>query len=106
MASDPLESNLYKAFHDQANWRYQAVTPGGGGNSNRMLDEAMAASGLRLIPQKISTITGRAKVYVRPGATLATAEAAHAAFDRWRGSPKIYVTGGSTARQADDTIKL
>lgn len=105
-AATPPESHLYKAFHDQANWRYQAVTPGGGGNSNRMLDEAMAASGLRLIPQKISTITGRAKVYVRPGATLATAEAAHAAFDRWRGSPKIYVTGGSTARQADDTIKL
>ena len=83
-ATTPPESHLYKAFHDQHSWRYQMVAPGGSGNSTRMLDEAMAAPGLGLIPRKVSSITGRAKVYVRSGATLATAEAAHAAFDGWR----------------------
>lgn len=82
-ATTPPESHLYKAFHDQPSWRYQAIAPGGG-NSTRMLEEAMAAPGLGLTPQKVSSITGRAKVYVRPGTTLATAEAAHAAFNGWR----------------------
>ena len=82
-ATTPPKSHLYKAFHDQTSWQYRMVTPGGG-NSTKMLDEAMAAPGLGLVPQRISSITGRAKVYVRPGATRATAEAAHVAFDGWR----------------------
>ena len=83
-ATNPPESHLYKAFHDHANWRYCTVQPGGSGNSTGMLDEAMAASGLDLTVQAASTPVGQSQVYVRAGATRATAEAAWAAFDTWR----------------------
>lgn len=58
----PVGSDLHSAYHATGGWQYEDVKPGGGSSGDEMLDEAMAALGLKKAARK-------PKAYLKPGAT-------------------------------------
>jgi hypothetical protein len=64
-ASAPVNSHLYRAYHDEVAWLYDHVQPGGTGNDGRLLNEAMAQ--VELTPMSHTKGQGQPLMYVPPG---------------------------------------